>query len=201
MCGGGKEIGNSRLESCNPRKSRDNIGLHRPIRSVSQTSCQAISPYRENSVLCNRSVPGLPSLVDRSPPAIAHDAPSLRPLRTAEMSDGEKAVRATKRCSRYALRRPEHLRKRRGTAPLFGAFSFYIKDLDICGGAGGIRTLDTLLTYTHFPGERLRPLGHRSACAGRRLPIASQSKRQGVTFTLIHILRFSQGRPYPCLRS
>ena len=36
------------------------------------------------------------------------------------------------------------------------------------GGAGGIRTLDTLLTYTHFPGERLRPLGHRSACTGRR---------------------------------
>ena len=33
------------------------------------------------------------------------------------------------------------------------------------GGAGGIRTLDTLLTYTHFPGERLRPLGHRSAFA------------------------------------
>ncbi len=31
------------------------------------------------------------------------------------------------------------------------------------GGAGGIRTLDTLLAYTHFPGERLRPLGHRSA--------------------------------------
>src|SRR5207253_9613501 len=28
---------------------------------------------------------------------------------------------------------------------------------------GGIRTLDTLLAYTHFPGERLRPLGHRSA--------------------------------------
>src|SRR6185295_1165611 len=36
------------------------------------------------------------------------------------------------------------------------------------GGAGGIRTLDTLLTYTHFPGERLRPLGHRSAFPGRR---------------------------------
>ena len=31
------------------------------------------------------------------------------------------------------------------------------------GGAAGIRTLDTLLAYTHFPGERLRPLGHRSA--------------------------------------
>ncbi len=26
----------------------------------------------------------------------------------------------------------------------------------------GIRTLDTLLTYTHFPGVRLRPLGHLS---------------------------------------
>ena len=38
------------------------------------------------------------------------------------------------------------------------------------GGAGGIRTLDTLLAYTHFPGERLRPLGHRSACAGRHAP-------------------------------
>ena len=37
------------------------------------------------------------------------------------------------------------------------------------GGAGGIRTLDTVLPYTHFPGERLRPLGHRSACSGRRL--------------------------------
>ena len=36
------------------------------------------------------------------------------------------------------------------------------------GGAGGIRTLDTVLPYTHFPGERLRPLGHRSAFAGRR---------------------------------
>ena len=34
----------------------------------------------------------------------------------------------------------------------------------LVGGAGGIRTLDTLLAYTHFPGERLRPLGHRSAC-------------------------------------
>ncbi len=38
------------------------------------------------------------------------------------------------------------------------------------GGAGGIRTLDTLLAYTHFPGERLRPLGHRSACTGSRAP-------------------------------
>jgi cyclophilin family peptidyl-prolyl cis-trans isomerase len=41
------------------------------------------------------------------------------------------------------------------------------------GGDGGIRTLDTLLTYTHFPGERLRPLGHVSICfsAGHALGV------------------------------
>ena len=31
------------------------------------------------------------------------------------------------------------------------------------GGEGGIRTLDTLLTYTHFPGVRFQPLSHLSA--------------------------------------
>ena len=31
----------------------------------------------------------------------------------------------------------------------------------LCGGEKGIRTLDTL-RYTHFPGVRLRPLGHLS---------------------------------------
>ena len=35
----------------------------------------------------------------------------------------------------------------------FGAFF-------VTGGEGGIRTLDTLLTYTHFPGVLLQPLGH-----------------------------------------
>ena len=33
------------------------------------------------------------------------------------------------------------------------------------GGDGGIRTLDTLLTYTHFPGVRFRPLSHVSKAA------------------------------------
>ena len=28
------------------------------------------------------------------------------------------------------------------------------------GGEGGIRTLDTLLTHTHFPGVRFQPLTH-----------------------------------------
>jgi hypothetical protein len=31
-----------------------------------------------------------------------------------------------------------------------------------CSGERGIRTLDTLLEYTHFPGVLLRPLGHLS---------------------------------------
>ena len=30
------------------------------------------------------------------------------------------------------------------------------------GGEGGIRTLETLLTFTHFTGVRLQPLGHLS---------------------------------------
>ena len=32
-------------------------------------------------------------------------------------------------------------------------------------GRGGIRTHGTLLTYTHFPGVRLKPLGHPSNVA------------------------------------
>ena len=49
------------------------------------------------------------------------------------------------------------------------------------GGAGGIRTHDRLLTYTHFPGERLRPLGHRSAfCSGRGALIARRGFRKPI---------------------
>ncbi len=35
------------------------------------------------------------------------------------------------------------------------------------GGERGIRTLGTLVTHTHFPGEPLQPLGHLSANIGR----------------------------------
>ncbi len=35
----------------------------------------------------------------------------------------------------------------------------------------GIRTLDTLLVYTHFPGVRLRPLGHLSVSKWLGRPI------------------------------
>ena len=35
--------------------------------------------------------------------------------------------------------------------------------IGLSGGDGGIRTLDTRLTYTPLAGERLQPLGHVSA--------------------------------------
>src|ERR1043166_995818 len=38
----------------------------------------------------------------------------------------------------------------------------------LIGGQGGIRTLERLLTVTHFPGVRLQPLGHLSVTLGRR---------------------------------
>ena len=53
--------------------------------------------------------------------------------------------------------------ERRSFARKSWILSRLLNYLRLNGGAGGIRTLDTLLTYTHFPGERLRPLGHRSA--------------------------------------
>lgn len=45
-------------------------------------------------------------------------------------------------------------------------YYFYFRNKYISidnGGEGGIRTLDRLLTYTHFPGVLLKPLGHLSA--------------------------------------
>jgi hypothetical protein len=53
------------------------------------------------------------------------------------------------------------------------------------GGRGGIRTHDTLLEYTHFPGVRLRPLGHPSAFLRASMPgkRAPYSRKLG-TFNL-----------------
>ena len=45
--------------------------------------------------------------------------------------------------------------------------------LVIDGGEGGIRTLDTLLTYTPLAGERLQPLGHFSVYVDQSLTTAS----------------------------
>ncbi len=40
--------------------------------------------------------------------------------------------------------------------------SLFLILIHIIGGEGGIRTLDTGLPYTHFPGVLLQPLGHFS---------------------------------------
>jgi hypothetical protein len=42
----------------------------------------------------------------------------------------------------------------------------------LSGGERGIRTLDTLLTYTHFPGVLLQPLGHLSGKTGQVIDLA-----------------------------
>lgn len=39
-----------------------------------------------------------------------------------------------------------------------------LQDLCFSRREEGIRTLDALLEHTHFPGVRLRPLGHLSKC-------------------------------------
>lgn len=45
------------------------------------------------------------------------------------------------------------------------------------GGERGIRTLDTLLTYTRFPGVLLQPLGHLTTLLETRFPSTLQALR------------------------
>ena len=49
-----------------------------------------------------------------------------------------------------------------GTGPIYNLQSTIYKT-KICGGERGIRTLERLLTFTHFPGVLLQPLGHLTA--------------------------------------
>lgn len=49
----------------------------------------------------------------------------------------------------------------------------------VSGGERGIRTLDTLLTYTHFPGVRLQPLSHLSGIALRFIAERAYSRESG----------------------
>jgi hypothetical protein len=61
------------------------------------------------------------------------------------------------------------------------------------GGEGGIRTLDTLLTYTHFPGVRLRPLGHlsniRCQASGNRYWISSIYFNRHLPSVIINVMK------------
>ena len=49
-------------------------------------------------------------------------------------------------------------------------------EINGAGGGSGIRTHETLLTSTHFPGVRLRPLGHPSG-SGRGLAAENRHRR------------------------
>ena len=74
------------------------------------------------------------------------------------------------------LRRPKCwliLSNPRGFSPLFLTANKKppIKGAFLFGGERGIRTLDTLLTYTHFPGVLLQPLGHLTVNCYRFLSI------------------------------
>src|SRR3569832_2269419 len=60
------------------------------------------------------------------------------------------------------------------------------------GGQGGIRTLERLLTVTHFPGVRLKPLGHLSgdprgshATRGRGAKYPASSPNANPAFTAL----------------
>ena len=59
------------------------------------------------------------------------------------------------------------------------------------GGERGIRTLETLLTLTHFPGVLLKPLGHLSVNFCRFL--LYQLTRSAAYFLLQQQLRFCSG--------
>jgi hypothetical protein len=52
------------------------------------------------------------------------------------------------------------------TPKRFDNFQKVAKSDSSIGGEGGIRTLDTLLKYTHFPGVLFRPLRHLSVNFG-----------------------------------
>ncbi len=49
----------------------------------------------------------------------------------------------------------------------------------------GIRTLDTLLAYTHFPGVLLRPLGHLSKRGANIWEFIAINKGKGVEWGLL----------------
>ncbi len=58
------------------------------------------------------------------------------------------------------------------------------------GGEGGIRTLDTVLPYTHFPGVLLQPLGHLS---GRFTPQIQMNVSATGVLSLFAFSRFLAG--------
>ena len=89
-----------------------------------------------------------------------------------------RAARADRRGLRSAAGKRDHEAKKNAShESLIRPFRDRFHRFKRIGGAGGIRTLDTVLPYTHFPGERLRPLGHRSANRWKREPLRAGAAR------------------------
>ena len=67
-----------------------------------------------------------------------------------------------KRSSFKAKTYPHIRRKQLNSCVIASVLQRRRTETRLFGGEGGIRTLDTGLPYTHFPGVRLQPLGHLS---------------------------------------
>ncbi len=82
-------------------------------------------------------------------------------------------------------------------------------EFGIAGGERGIRTLDTLLRYTHFPGVLLKPLGHLSNAANlqtiHRIAVAHYfllpNAEHPLPFLLLHLIseQYKRGRQVHCV--
>ena len=150
-----------RLRRC--RRRRPGRPPHRPLRRADHRRVRLRPPRHASSSsrpalsVCNRSIAGI-----QAPRLVTTGA---RERREALASPGRLAARREAwRLHSTRRRGSPHMRGTPQPERLLGMGREALKRGS--GGAGGIRTLDTLLTYTHFPGERLRPLGHRSACPG-----------------------------------
>ena len=63
--------------------------------------------------------------------------------------------------------------------------------IQFSGGERGIRTLDTLVAYTHFPGVRLQPLGHLSLNQAAKYKKIGYTKKVIVTKNRNFLLKHS----------
>src|SRR5690606_2137608 len=57
----------------------------------------------------------------------------------------------------------------------------------LLGGEGGIRTRDTLLEYTHFPGALLQPLGHLSILTASWFAVPCWGAKVGIFYGFFNL--------------
>ena len=140
--GAGSKAASSR-SGCPTRPSRRAFHAMRPapLPSPSRTNSPPLLHYRRYQTLATSAVT----------PRLRYGSSAGR--RRERLSGGQAGLRKRQMASSKAF---QFCGTNCGTN--FITYCFY----KICGGEGGIRTLGTLLTYTHFPGVLLKPLGHLS---------------------------------------